>query len=273
MAVRVRVVPRLNSTTTGRYFGSMRMSSNERQRHLLQSLYLSESMCVRDTQLEFVFIQNSSTSEIIAGAEFLCRAGANDIFFDIGSFFANSFSITVANVFSMSVSVFPGHFKSFVLVNTGDNFVHRSFSLIQTLEIVFLDVGLNEVTGNATMSLTCINTSVFLYPAIPFTAISNITAKAIVPPFFLYVMNWAPSQTLLKIALTTANSTVYPHGTNVVTLQLNRSCHTGRYFAIHSYAHLYALLIANIDSAEFVSNCINCPNGTISDAFDTQTCR
>jgi hypothetical protein len=80
-------------------------------------------------------------------------------------------------------------------------------------------------------------------------------------------------EALFKVDLTTANSTVRSHGSNIVSLQLNRSCLAGHYFAIHSFAYLHAMLVENRGTAGFAPNCTKCLNGTISNAFDSLVCR
>jgi hypothetical protein len=277
VAIRVRVVPRLN-TTIGR-LASMSASSSARARSLLQLSNFSTAACDRDTPLEFTFIQSLNSFNIIAGPEFLCRAGVNDIFFDVGTYAADVFSPTVSNAFTMSAAVSPGQFKFCSLVNFDGTFIAQSYSLINSMEIMFLDAGLNEVSGNATMSVASINASVFVYPSQPFTIVSNASFKTFLPPFFAYVADWIPSETPLQIGLTTVNSTLLQYGTNIVTLLLNRSCETGHRYDLSSYAELYSALKLNMGgmnasaSAAPPAQCVKCINGTISNRFDAQKCR
>ena len=273
-AIRVRVIPRLN-TSIGR-LASMSGSSSARARSLLQLSNFSTAACDRDTPLEFTFIQSLNSSNIIAGPEFLCRAGVNDIFFDVGTYAADVFSPTVSNAFTMSVAVSPGQFKFCSLVNFDGTFIAQSYSLINSMEIMFLDAGLNEVSGNATMSVASINASVFVYPTQSFTIVSNASFKTFLPPFFAYVADWIPSETPLQIGLTTVNSTLLQYGTNIVTLLLNRRCETGHRYVLSSYAELYSALKLNMNasaSAAPPAQCVKCINGTISNRFDAQTCR
>jgi hypothetical protein len=278
IAIRVRIVPRTNATV-GRSVTSTSSAARAGTRRLMQSTNFSSDACDRDTPLEFIFIQSSSSSAVVAGPEFLCRAGVNDIFFDVGTYVADSFSATVSNAFTMSVTVSPGDFKYFHFLRLGEGVTAQSYYLIDSLEIMFLDAGLNEVSGNATMSLTSINSSVFLYPANRFTVVSNASVRAYAPPFFVYVLNWMPSNLPIKIAIAAANSSVIQYGTNLVTMYLNRSCSPGQYIVSSSLRDLHtqlALQKANTNmsfarSSSFV--CTNCPNGTISNRFDAQACR
>jgi hypothetical protein len=248
-------------------------------RRLLQLSSFSSTSCDLGTPLEFTFIQSPNSSNIIAGPDFLCRAGVNDIFFDVGTYTADVFSPTVSNAFTISVAVSPGQFKFFFLVNFDGNFVAQSYRLIDSLEIMFLDAGLNEVSGNATMSVASVNASVFVYPSQAFTVVSNTSFKIFMPPFFLHVADWMPSATPFRIGLIAVNSSVLQYGTTIVSLQLNRSCETGYRYMFSSYADLHSALKVNTDivnasaSAAPPARCVKCMNGTISDRFDAQTCR
>jgi hypothetical protein len=275
VAIRVRIVPRLN-TTTSRSVASMAASSGKGKRRLLQVSNSSADACALDSPLEFTFIQNSSSSQITAGPEFLCRVGVNDIFFDVGTYSEGSFLSTSLNAFSLSVTVVAGEFNSFLLVNFESSFVVQSYSLIDSLEIMFLDAGLNEVSGNATMTLLCMNSSTFLYPAASFTAVSNATFKAYAPAFFVYILDWMPSESPSKVRLTTANSSVPQYGANIVTLQLNRTCSPGHRLNHGSLPDLHAWLKfkKHNDTAGVISSpCVQCSNGTISSRLDSQICR
>jgi hypothetical protein len=278
VAIRVRIVPRPNATV-GRSASLMPASARTGTRRLLQSSNFSTDACDRDTPLEFIFIQSSSTSAVAAGPEFLCRAGVNDIFFDVGTYVADSFSALVSNAFTFSITVSPGDFKYFCLLKLGEGFSAQSYSLIESLEIMFLDAGLNEVSGNASMSLVSINSSVFLYPANRFAVFSNASLRAFVPPFFLYVLNWMPSEFPFKITLAAANSTLIQYGTNLVTMYLNPSCSPGQFITPSSHRDLYIqLTFQNANkSMPFAGAsslvCAKCSNGTISNRFDAQTCR
>jgi hypothetical protein len=252
-------------------------------RRLLQAQSnASSTSCVDGGVLQFTFTQSPGTSQIIAGPDFVCRAGVNDVFFDVGTYAAESFSPTVSNAFTTSVFVLPGEVKYFILVDFEAPMIARSYSLISTLEIMFIDTGLNEVSGNATVSLSCTNTSVFLHPTLPFTAISTPSSRAYAPPFYLYVAGWQLHQSLLTVALTAANSSVPMYSSSTVTLLLNYSCVPGQRYALTSYADLYTQLQSQknsrentsalaLDSASF--NCARCSNGSISSVYDAQTCR
>jgi hypothetical protein len=276
-AVRVRVVPRTNATI-GRSAAQMSASTRTSSRRLLQLSNFSTDACNRGLPLEFVFLQSASTAHIFAGPEFVCRAGINDIFFDVGSFAADQFSPMVLNAFTTSVSVIPGEFKYFSLVDFEGTFFAQSFRLIDSLEIMFIDAGLNEVNGNATMSLVCINSSSFVFPAKPFTTFSKASHKSYAPPFFVYVEDWVPSDTPFKIGLTMTNSTVSHYGRNTAFLYLNHSCSPGYRFT-HSYDDLYTQSTSQKGNTNFSDVrthfhfCAKCANGTISNRFDAQTCR
>jgi hypothetical protein len=278
VAIRVRIVPRLNATI-GRSVASMAAFQRAQARRLLQLSSFSSTSCDLGTPLEFTFIQSPNSSNIIAGPDFLCRAGVNDIFFDVGTYTADVFSPTVSNAFTISVAVSPGQFKFFFLVNFDGNFVAQSYRLIDSLEIMFLDAGLNEVSGNATMSVASVNASVFVYPSQAFTVVSNTSFKIFMPPFFLHVADWMPSATPFRIGLIAVNSSVLQYRTTIVSLQLNRSCETGYRYMFSSYADLHSALKVNTDivnasaSAAPPARCMKCMNGTISDRFDAQTCR
>jgi hypothetical protein len=278
VAIRVRVVPR-RTATLSRSRVSKPIFSSGGLRRLLLSSNVSANLCDSDLPLEFIVIQNSSSSEILAGPEFLCRAGENDIFFDVGTYASDFFSSTVSNAFTMSVTVIPGEFKYFFLINFDANLIVQSFSLIDFLEIMFLDNGLNEVSGNVTMSLACTNSSAFVYPVQSFSVAANASIKAHLPPFFLYVMDWIPSETPFKIGLNIINSSILQYGASVVTLYLNQSCFPGHFIAISSFTELYTQLKsskAGLNVFAFgahSSTCVKCPNGTISNRFDALSCR
>jgi hypothetical protein len=144
---------------------------------------------------------------------------------------------------------------------------------------MFLDAGLNEVSGNATMSVASVNASVFVYPSQAFTVVSNASFKTFVPPFFLHVADWMPSATPFRIGLIAVNSSVLQYRTTIVSVQLNQSCETGYRYMFSSYADLHSALKVNTDivnasaSAAPPARCVKCMNGTISDRFDAQTCR
>jgi hypothetical protein len=278
IAVRVRIVPRLNSTV-GRSAAQMSVSMKRGARFLLQSINLTTNACDRDIPLEFTFFQSSNASHIVAGPDFLCRAGVNDIYFDIGAYTADLFSPIVLNAYTTTLSVISGEFKYFSLVNFEGHFIARSFTLIDSLEIVFIDAGMNEVSGRASMSLVCINSSAFVFPAQTFTAVTHGSRKSFVPPFFLYVNNWIPSETQFKISLTTANNSILPYGQNTASLHLNHSCSPGHHLSFSSYEDFYTELIskntnANVSNAGTpLSLCMKCSNGTISNFFDAKVCR
>ena len=121
-------------------------------RRLLQLGNKSTSCDVQD--LEFFFSLSENNGQLVAGPERLCQAGINDVFFDIGTLSATgTFSAAVLSSFQMNFTVVSGPFQSFMLVFDNlvfpTNFSVQSYQLIQTLEIMFLDSGLNEVSGNA----------------------------------------------------------------------------------------------------------------------------
>jgi hypothetical protein len=278
VAIRVRVVPRQNATLS-RSTVSKPFFSSGGLRRLMLSSDISAASCDSDLPLEFIVIQSSSSSEILAGPEFLCRAGENDIFFDVGTYSADLFSPTVSNAYTMSVTVIPGVFEYFFLINFDGNFIVQSYSLIDFLEIVFLDAGLNEVSGNVTMSLGCTNSSAFVYPVQSFSVAANASLKTYLPPFFLYVLDWIPSETPFRIGLNPINSSILQYGASIVTLYLNQSCFPGYRMTISSFTDMYSQLKSNkaaLNGFAFgahSSTCVKCPNGTISNRFDALSCR
>jgi hypothetical protein len=277
VAIRVRIVPRLNATL-GRSAASVSMSSSGRGRRLLQSSNSSGSTCDQDTPLEFVFVQNSSNPDITAGPEFLCRAGVNDMFFDVGTYSVDSFSPTSSNAFKMSVTVIPGVFKSFVIVDVSGTLAARSYELIHSLEIMFLDAGLNEVSGSATMALVSVNASAFVYPAQSFTISANETFKAYAPSFFMYATDWAPMVAPIFIRIAATNSSVPQYGSKDTAVHLNWTCAPGHRLVTSSVADFFSLLkvvnqnLTDAASGAF-SKCVSCAQGTVSSIFDAQTCR
>jgi hypothetical protein len=238
----------------------------------MQSANFSSLACASDAPLEFTFIQSSGSSEIIAGPEYLCRTGVNDVIFDVGTYDANSFLPTVSNAFTLSVTVMPGEFKYFLPMNFAGSFVVQSYALIDSLEILFLDSGLNEVSGNATMSLMSVNASAVVYPAVSFSLVSNMTSKAYVRAFYLYVTDWLPSETPLKIGLIATNSSVMQYGSSILTLMLNHSCSPGYHVILSSYDDMYFQLSKQGPGA-FLSKCAQCLNGSISTRNDALVCR
>jgi hypothetical protein len=275
VAVRVRIVP---NATMGRTVASMSRFARESSRNLLQSSSFSSATCDQDTLLEFVFLQNSSNHQIVAGPEFLCRTGENDVFFDIGTYDADVFSPTALNAFQMSITVIPGVFKSFIIVESFRIIATQSYALIDFLEIMFLDIGLNEVSGNATMSFISVNASVFVYPAQPFMVESNETFKSYAPPFFIYANHWMPTGSSNLIGITTANCSIPHYGSKILTVIMNWTCAPGHRLATSFIVDLFvqskmSKQDLNGTAMTAISKCVKCVNGTISNTFDSQTCR
>jgi hypothetical protein len=105
-------------------------------------------------------------------------------------------------------------------------------------QVVFLDSGLNEVSGNATMTLVT-NATVSLHPASPLLVVATSGSKAFVGPFFLYVFNWLPSQMPLLVAISARVSSIPQYGPNILTLWLRPTCQPGS-FVTPSLADLLA---------------------------------
>jgi hypothetical protein len=187
VAIRVRVVPQGNALI-GRSAASILMASRGNVRQLLNFIVSSASSCVNSSstelQLEFVFTLNSSSSENSVGPEFLCRAGTNDVIYDIGTLSGGFFTTTQPSAFLISVTVFPGDFQSFMFIPYPIALVVQTYTLINFLEVVFLDLGLNVVNGNVTMSLASADENQLIYPTRLFTIGSNSSLKAVLPPFF-----------------------------------------------------------------------------------------
>jgi hypothetical protein len=122
----------------------MAASSGKGKRRLLQVSNSSADACALDNSLEFTFIQNSSSSQITAGPEFLCRVGVNDIFFDVGTLDSSGIFIpTTLAVFSQTVTVLLGSPSGFSL-SCPQRIPEKSFTSIQSYVIVVaMDSGLN----------------------------------------------------------------------------------------------------------------------------------
>ena len=144
VAIRVRIVPRLN-TATSRSVASMAAYSSKRKRRLLQVSNSSADACALDNSLEFTFIQNSSSSsQITAGPEFLCVAGDNIVYYDVGTLDSSGIFIpTALAAFSQTVTVLRGSPSGFVL-SCPQQIPEKSFTSIQSYVIVVaMDSGLN----------------------------------------------------------------------------------------------------------------------------------
>jgi hypothetical protein len=144
VAIRVRIVPRLN-TATSRSVASMAAYSSERKRRLLQVSNSSADACALDNLLEFTFIQNSSSSsQITAGPEFLCVAGDNIVYYDVGTLDSSGIFIpTALAAFSQTVTVLRGSPSGFSL-SCPQRIPEKSFTSIQSYVIVVaMDSGLN----------------------------------------------------------------------------------------------------------------------------------
>jgi hypothetical protein len=272
VAVRVRVVPQ---GVIGRSAASILMESRRSDRHLLRSIALSATSCANASStellLEFVFTLNPSSSQHSVGPDFLCRVGTNDVFYDIGTVARGFFTATYPSAFQMSVAVFPGSFQSFMFIPYSNSSSVQTYTLVDFLEVVFLDLGLNEVNGNVTMSLVCTNRNVSLYPAKSFTVISNSSWKAVLPPFFLYVFDWMPLTAPHVTAVTANNSSVPQYGPDAAVFRLNQTCYPGYHVVKPSFDSL--LMQLKTDVTNSVVTCAKCMIGTVSRLLDSWTCR
>jgi hypothetical protein len=275
VAVRVRIVPK-GSAMIGRSAASILMASRKSGRRLLQSNVSSATSCNSATStelpLEFVFTFKSSDSQNSVGPEFLCRAGTNDVYYDIGTIDGGIFTTTYPSAFEMSVEVLPGAFQSFMFIPYPNASAVQTFTLIDFLEVAFLDLGLNVVSGNVTMSLMCTNLNLLLYPARPFTVISNSTLNAILPPFFVYVLDWTPSTAPFVAEITASNISIPQYGPGIAAFRLNQTCSPGYQVVKLSFDSLLRHSPKTNVTNPTVT-CARCANGTVSSQFDSWTCR
>jgi hypothetical protein len=268
MFVRVRVVPN-SSSTPGRSASkiiSMLSVHNLLPRHgrrLLQQSNQSVS-CESESLVFFVNLNpgDVANNQISAGPEYLCRAGTNSISFDIGTMSAGMFSATFANVFNMNVSVSVGLFQSFLLVFNDStstiNLTSQTYTLIDTLEIMFLDAGLNEVSGNATISLYCEFGAASIYPSNTFEIASNIAlqppVKAMVPPFFVFIQEWTRTLEFQIVSISSKNSSLPKHPGSRVMLRLSASCFPGQRISVPAAA-IFPLILNRLRVPSLCSIC------------------
>ncbi len=227
VAIRVRVVQTQVSSFRSAMDLGMNLTSPT-QRRLLQSSSWSNLSCASYNPITHFVLSNGS-SEIEAGAELICREGLHKVIFDVGSIFRDSFSLTRLSVFHMNISVQPGLFTQLVLLPFPSKVSVKTYELIKSLEVLFIDDGLNEVSGEATLSLTCINKLASIFPSDSFRVSSNVSTsiKAIIPPFFIYKEDWLPSGTLPAIIVGTANSSVPNVFSTVAHVELESTCSPG----------------------------------------------
>jgi hypothetical protein len=244
ITIRVRVIPRRNSTIGRSAASILRGDGRRLLQHSSSSCDAAEST---DVPLFFDFTVKSTSNQISVGPEFLCRTGANDVYFDIGTVSEGLFKATFPNAFQMNVTVLPGDFRSFMPVPFPSAFVVQSYTLIDSLEIIFLDSGLNEVIGNASMSLVCSNKSAVVYPSEMFAVKSTATVKAIVPPFFVHVLEWTPADFPfdVRIAMLRSNGSVPQHGPASVALKLRPTCFPGNRIESLPFPDLLNASLAN----------------------------
>jgi hypothetical protein len=236
--LRVRVMS-VSSSAPGRFASNIisMLSLLPRQGRRLHQQSNQSVFCESDSLVFFVTLSPGDviSNQISAGPDHLCRAGINTISFDIGIIIAGMFSATFANAFNVNVSVSPGVFQSFLLgfnnSTSAINSTSQTYQLIDTLEIMFLDVGLNVVTGNATMSLFCEFGAASIYPNNAFKIASNMesqpSVKAMVPPFFVFIQEWMTTLDFLIVGISSINSSVPKHPSSVVMLRLSASCFPG----------------------------------------------
>jgi hypothetical protein len=263
VTVRVRVVPRSIPSRSAAQILALLVPAMQPTRRLLQLGNTSTSCDAKD--LEFFFSRSESSGELVAGPERICQTGINDIFFDIGTLSGTgTFSATVLSSFQMNFTVVSGPFQSFMLVFDDSmfptNFTVKSYQLIQTLEIMFLDAGLNEVSGNSSITLRRVSGEAELYPNEEFTTASNTIArppvKAMVPPFFLFMLAGNPTAGPVVVKISSGNSSIPKHPSSVVSVNLYPMCLPG-YHTI-PIAHSILLLSLKTNRMESSSLCSIC---------------
>lgn len=241
--IRVRVVPRAAAVGGRRLLG------------------LAPDTACTGAPLEFDFPLQAGATSVSAGANRVCSAGLNDIIFDVGVFDSSGTFITViAGVSSITVNVLLGRFELVRMVAFPPDFTARSYELIQNLEFQFMDSGLNEVPGNASITLACGGGGAVMFPSLSFSVSANISnsTKAVAPPFFMYVSKWHASAPLHVSSIKIINSSVPVHGADFVTIQLRPTCNISRHiiFSVPENAALLSQLLSN-SSFQHVS-CTNC---------------
>jgi hypothetical protein len=138
VAIRVRIVPRLNSVAY------MAASLSKGKRRLLQASNSSADACALDNSLEFTFVLNSGSSQITAGPDFLCVAGDNIVYYDVGTLDSSGIFIpTTLAAFSQTVTVLRGSPSGFSL-SCPLQIPEKSFTSMQSFVIVVaMDLGWN----------------------------------------------------------------------------------------------------------------------------------
>ena len=146
--------------------------------------------------LAYVNISAGSPGSIEILLPSLCAAGENEILYDIGEMDGQgTFFVSFLNFeLKTTVTVIPGIFETFTL-NEVHQLQARSYFLIRDVQILFLDSGLNFVSGNASMTLSSLNASVHVYPSAPFHVFSNVSVSDVakLPPFYISISNWSSS--------------------------------------------------------------------------------
>jgi hypothetical protein len=212
VAIRVRLVPRNTSNLPRRRILQIETASNVAQ-------------CEGDVYT--IFNLRAVTGGLQVGIDRLCTAGENMIVYDIGTYDEiGNFITTFANVMSTVVTVMSGAYASFKLQWTNSDFLRRSNQMIDNVEVVFRDSGLNIVSGNATMTIISSNISAILSPDLSFNVSSNVSVytQAFVPPFFVTVKSWNVLQPLQMIYIRVNRSTLRSYGAVALFIKLNATC-------------------------------------------------
>jgi hypothetical protein len=76
------------------------------------------------------------------------------------------------------------------------------------------------------------------------------------PPFFLHVLDWMPTESPFVIGITTSNRSIPQHGATAVTLQLIQTCSPGHRVITPPFAALLMQLKTNRTLAP--AKCVAC---------------
>jgi hypothetical protein len=177
----------------------------------------------------YVTVAAGRSGLVSASPPLLCTAGDNDILYDIGDVIGDAFVPTFEFELKTTVTVIPGPFETFSL-KLASQLQSKSYSLVQDLEILFLDRGLNTVSGRARMLLQPSNASVRVYPSAYFDVVSNVSAPSLakLPPFYVSISDWnanpATSDTLIHISVV---GSINKSSSSDIALSVSPTCPAG----------------------------------------------
>jgi uncharacterized protein with FMN-binding domain len=217
VAIRVRLVPRNTANFPRRRLHQVETASNY------------SAQC--DGDVYTIFNLSAVTGALQVGIDRVCTAGENMIVYDIGTYDeTGNFITTFNNVMSTIVTVIPGASDSFMLQWTDSDNIRRSYQMIDNMEVVFRDSGLNIVSGNATMTVVSSNISAILSPDLSFSVSSNVSVytQAFVPPFFVALKSWNVLKRLQMIHIRVNRSTLRSYGAVALVIKLNATCQPGQ---------------------------------------------